>query len=231
MFRTPVFFLHHHGDILRSIIVVCPCPLLLWRSRPIDAQAETVEQWRQAVLHQLENLRAQPRQDVERSMWTKSGLGLGLPGWFVRPEGPPPALKAIDLRVVDSLLSNSVWVSCCCCAASCLLFGDACMPSFVVLMLLPCSFSLWLNGGRPPVHFPFAVQRRVDASARVFLRARLVSGVVGVPAVSDVPADIRARELPNWFVFDCWRWCVTQPPPPPPSSMRPVSAVPPSPCS
>lgn len=75
-------------------------------------KAETVEQWRQAVLDQLENLRAQPRQDLERStMWTNSGLGLGLPGWFVRPEGPPPALKAIDLRVVDNLLSNSVWVS------------------------------------------------------------------------------------------------------------------------
>ncbi|CBJ29444.1 conserved unknown protein [Ectocarpus siliculosus] len=81
------------------------------RVRVASFKAETVEQWRQAVLDQLENLRAQPRQDVERSMWTKSGLGLGLPGWCVRPEGPPPALKAIDLRVVDSLLSNSVWVS------------------------------------------------------------------------------------------------------------------------
>lgn len=40
-----------------------------------------------------------------------SGLGLGMPGWTTRPEGPPPALKAIDLGVVDNLLANAVWVS------------------------------------------------------------------------------------------------------------------------
>lgn len=78
-------------------------------------QTEVAEQWRQAVLDQLEALRAQPaRQDAERSLWMGSGLGLGIPLWAARPEGPPPALKAIDLRVVDNLLSNAVWVSCVC---------------------------------------------------------------------------------------------------------------------
>lgn len=38
------------------------------------------------------------------------GKGLGL--WAARPpEGPPPALKAIDLRVVDDMLGNATWVS------------------------------------------------------------------------------------------------------------------------
>lgn len=38
------------------------------------------------------------------------GKGLGL--WTARPpEGPPPALKAIDLRVVDDMLGNATWVS------------------------------------------------------------------------------------------------------------------------
>lgn len=76
-------------------------------------QMEVVEQWRQAVLDQLEKLRVQPRQDTQRSAWMGSGLGLGMPGWTTRPEGPPPALKAIDLRVVDNVLSNAVWVSIC----------------------------------------------------------------------------------------------------------------------
>lgn len=39
------------------------------------------------------------------------GLGLGLPGWVTPPEGLPPALKAIDLRVVDDMLGNATWVS------------------------------------------------------------------------------------------------------------------------
>ncbi|CAM9908395.1 unnamed protein product [Scytosiphon promiscuus] len=80
------------------------------RVRVASFKAEDAEQWRQAVLDQLEALRAQPRQDAERSLWMGSGLGLGIPAWAARPEGPPPALKAIDLRVVDSLLSNAVWV-------------------------------------------------------------------------------------------------------------------------
>lgn len=78
---------------------------------PLIAQVEVAEQWRQAVLDQLENLRAQPRQDTQRSVWPGSGLGLTIPAWLCRPEGPPPALAAIDLSVVDNLLTNAVWVS------------------------------------------------------------------------------------------------------------------------
>eukprot|EP00903_Cladosiphon_okamuranus_P015669 g14470.t1 len=79
------------------------------RVRVASDKVEVVEQWRQGVLDQLENL----RQGTQRSVWTGPGLGLGLgmPGWTSRPEGPPPALKAIDLRVVDNLLAKAVWVS------------------------------------------------------------------------------------------------------------------------
>ncbi|CAM9152802.1 unnamed protein product [Hapterophycus canaliculatus] len=80
------------------------------RVRVASFKTEDAEEWRQAVLDQLEALRAQPRQDAERSLWTSSSLGLGIPAWAARPEGPPPALKAIDLRVVDNLLSNAVWI-------------------------------------------------------------------------------------------------------------------------
>lgn len=78
---------------------------------PCNAQMEVAEQWRQAVLDQLENLRAQPRQDAQRSVWPGSGFGLAIPGWLSRPEGPPPALAAIDLGVVNNVLTNAVWVS------------------------------------------------------------------------------------------------------------------------
>lgn len=70
-----------------------------------------MEQWRQAVLDQLEKLREQTRQDTQRSVWTGTGLGLAIPGWLSRPEVIPPALAAIDLGAVDNLLSNAVWVS------------------------------------------------------------------------------------------------------------------------
>eukprot|EP00752_Nemacystus_decipiens_P007751 g6928.t2 len=81
------------------------------RVRVASDKMEIAEQWRQAVLDQLETLRAQPRQDTQRPAWMGAGLGLGMPGWTTRPEGPPPALKAIDLGVVDNLLANAVWAS------------------------------------------------------------------------------------------------------------------------
>lgn len=45
-------------------------------------------------------------------MWMGRGLGLGIPGWTAprSPTMPPPALKAIDLRVVDEMLGNAAWV-------------------------------------------------------------------------------------------------------------------------
>lgn len=70
------------------------------------------EQWRKVILAQLANMRTQPRRELEKPAWMRSGLeGLGLPAWAQPPEVPPPALKAIDLRLVDDMLANSTWVS------------------------------------------------------------------------------------------------------------------------
>lgn len=74
-------------------------------------QVEIAEQWRNAILEQLALLRSQPRRELDRSLSRGRGLGLGTPPWVTPPEGPPPALREIDLRAVDKMLSHATWVS------------------------------------------------------------------------------------------------------------------------
>ena len=68
-----------------------------------------IEQWRDAILEQILKLREQPSPGKEAGPWMGRGFGAL---WAARPpEGLPPALKAIDLRVVDDMLGNASWVS------------------------------------------------------------------------------------------------------------------------
>lgn len=95
-------------------------PLPTWNTTG-KAQFETAEQWRNAIRDQLEKLQALQQQTQREldlttqgsSMWMGQRLGeLGIPSWTTQPPPtmPPPALKAIDLRVVNEMLGNAAWV-------------------------------------------------------------------------------------------------------------------------
>lgn len=75
-------------------------------------QSEVAEEWRQEIQGVIDQLQDASRRGKDPAAWMGKGLNLGLPEWAApRRVTPPPALKAIDLRVVDEMLRNAEWVS------------------------------------------------------------------------------------------------------------------------